>query len=70
MLGPDRAGAAFTAATAAAAAAAAAVFDWLDGAGSAAVEMIGPVCERVGGSTVRLSKPENKSAGKGMEPEL
>ena len=66
MLGPDRAGPDFKAA----AAAAAAIFDGQDGAGSAATETIGPVCERVGGSPVRLSRPENKSAGKGMEPEL
>lgn len=66
MLGPDTEGAA---PTETAAAAAPAVADELEGVGSSAVGAR-PGCGRVGGSTVRLSRPENRSAGKGTEPEL
>lgn len=67
MLGPDNEGAVLTGA-AAAAAVAVGLTGALDGVASFAVAE--PACERVGCSSVRLSRPENKSAGKGTEPEL
>ena len=68
MLGPERAG--LLRAAADAAAVGAMVSDRLDGGSAFAGGAKGSGWGRAEGCTVRCFNPENRSAGKGIEPEL